>query len=104
MNGFEYRLPEQEGLASEKVIEFIDFIKRTRINLHSFMLLRHGKVLAEAYYKPFDKDTKRRLYSCSKSIVSLAVGLAATNGLITLDAPLVNYFPEIKTPTRVWPR
>ena len=55
MNGFDFCPPEEEGLASEKIIEFIDFIKRTRINLHSFMLLRHGRVLAEAYYKPFDK-------------------------------------------------
>ncbi len=98
MNGFEFCPPEEEGLASEKITEFIDFIKRTRINLHSFMLLRHGRVLAEAYYKPFDKDTKRRLYSCSKSVVSLAVGLASDNGLISLDAPMISYFPEIGNP------
>ena len=98
MNDFEFCLPEEEGLASEKVIEFIDYIKRTRINLHSFMLLRHGKVLVEAYYKPFDKYTKSRLYSCSKSIVSLAVGLAVDNGLISLNAPIISYFPEIKKP------
>ena len=57
--------PESEGLPSSAVLEFLDFIKEERFNMHSFMLVRNGKILTEAYYKPFDKDFMQRLYSGS---------------------------------------
>ena len=90
--------PESEGLSSESILEFIDFFKELRINLHSFIIVKGGNILAEGYYKPFDKDTKKRIYSCSKTITSYAVGKACGEGLVDLKAPIVSYFPEITDP------
>ena len=88
--------PESEGLPSSAVLEFLDFIKEERFNMHSFMLVRNGKILTEAYYKPFDKDFMQRLYSCSKSIVAMAVGRLVGEGLVSLDDRLADYFPEFE--------
>ena len=93
--------PESEGIRSEDVIEFIDYLYEVRANVHSFIIARHGSIVAEGYYKPFDKDTKKRLYSCTKSIVSMAVGKLYGEGLVELSAPIVSYFPRIKDPDPV---
>ena len=74
--------PEEEGLSSEKVIRFIRSVRERRINLHSFMLIRNGKILTEAYYRPITADFQHRIYSSSKSIVALAVGLLVGEGKI----------------------
>ena len=91
--------PESEGIPSERIVEFIEYLREVRANVHSFIIARHGNIIAEGYYKPFDKDTKKRLYSCSKSIVSLAVGKLYGEGLVDLHAPLASYFPRVENPT-----
>ncbi len=90
----EFVTPESEGLPSAAVLDLLDFFDEERINMHSFMLARHGKILAEAYYKPFDENFMHRLYSCSKSIVAMAVGRLVGEGLISLEDTLLSYFPE----------
>lgn len=101
VNDLNFVTPESEGISSESLLEFIDYFKELRINVHSFMVVRNGNIVAEGYYKPFDKDTKKRLYSCSKSITSFAIGKMYGEGLIDLHAPLVSYFPEVKNPDPV---
>lgn len=86
--------PEAVGISSAAVLNFIDTIGDKKINLHSFMLLRYGKVAAEGYYKPFKKDSKHRVFSVSKSFTSAAVGIAVNEGLISLDDKIIDFFPE----------
>ena len=94
VNDLVFVTPESEGLPSSAVLELLDFFDEERINLHSLMLVRHGKILTEAYYKPFDEHFMHRLYSCSKSIVAMAVGRLVGEGLVSLDDALLSYFPE----------
>jgi CubicO group peptidase (beta-lactamase class C family) len=69
-------------------------MKEKKVNLHSFLIARGGKILTEAYYKPFDKDFQHRLYSCSKTYVALAVGLLIGEGKIRLDDKIMDLLPE----------
>ena len=62
--------------------------------LHGFLLSLRGETLAEGYYAPFGPEQMHRLYSVSKSVVSLAIGLLADEGRLSLDDPIVRYFPE----------
>ena len=89
-----YCSPESVGLSSDKVIDFIRYVKESGYNLHSFMLIKDGKIITEAYYAPFCETDKKRLYSCSKTIAALAVGRLVDEGLVNIDDPLVKYFPE----------
>ena len=95
VNDLIFATPESAGLSSKKVIKFIDKVREMRINLHAFMLVKDGEILTEAYYKPFDKDFMHRLYSCSKTFVSLAVGKLAGEGKIRLDDKIISYFPDL---------
>jgi len=45
--------PEAQGVSSQGIIDFLDEINSEGIEAHSFMFLRHGKVIAEGWWKPY---------------------------------------------------
>ena len=73
---------------------FLSSLVKRKLNLHSMLLMRGEDIFLEAYWAPFNKDTPHRMYSVTKSFVSVAIGLAEEDGLIDLDRPIVDYFPE----------
>lgn len=86
--------PEAAGIPSDAILDFITEAERSIDSLHSFMLVRHGKVVAEGWWTPYDAQTAHELYSLSKSFTSTAVGLAVSEGKMTLDDPVAAAFPE----------
>lgn len=103
INDLVFKKPEEEGLASEKVLRFLELMERRKINLHSFMIARHGNILAEGYYKPFHSGFMHRLYSSSKTYVALAVGRMVGEGLVKVTDRLSDYFQElIDQPLHKW--
>ena len=56
VNDLIYWSPEEEGLKSEEILRFLDSIDFNRRNIHSLMIVRHGKILFETYAKNFNKD------------------------------------------------
>ncbi len=89
-----YASPEQMGISSAKVLQFFKTLEYYNLSVHSVILSRGDNVFAECYYAPFDENFNHRMYSTSKSMVSLAIGFCVQDGLVELDAPLVKYFPE----------
>lgn len=87
-------IPEDANISSVGLIKFMDSMDERQINLHSFMLLRHGDVVAEGYYKPFEKDDEHIIYSVTKSFTSAAIGLAIEEGLLSLGDKIIDFFPE----------
>lgn len=86
--------PASQGVSPQSIIEFLKAAKKSNLEWHSFMLLRHGKVIAEAYWSPFGPDFKHTLYSLSKSFTSTAVGFAIEEGFISLEDKVVSFFPD----------
>jgi CubicO group peptidase (beta-lactamase class C family) len=86
--------PEAEGVSSEGVRDFVETIDKKINTLHSFMLVRHGRVIAEAWWKPEAADKPHVLWSLSKSFNSTAVGLAIHEGKLSLDDPVLKFFPD----------
>jgi CubicO group peptidase (beta-lactamase class C family) len=62
--------------------------------MHSFMLVRHGHVVAEGWWEPYDAATPHVLFSLSKSFTSTAVGFAVAEGKLSLDDEVLKLFPE----------
>jgi CubicO group peptidase (beta-lactamase class C family) len=87
--------PEAQGISSKAILNFIEAAEEQQPNaLHSFMLLRHGRVLAQGWWNPYNPDSPHLLYSLSKSFTSTAIGMAVTEGLLSLDDPVISFFPE----------
>ncbi len=86
--------PEEQGISSAAILEFVEAADREIHTLHSFMLVRHGQVVAEAWWKPESPETPHILYSLSKSFSSTAVGFAVDEGKLGLDDPVLKFFAE----------
>jgi len=93
---FEKISPEEAGVSSERVLSFLKMLDFYRFRTHSVMMLKGDSVFAEVYYKPFNENFLHRMYSVSKSFVSIAIGLAVTEGLVSLDDIIIDYLPEFK--------
>lgn len=96
MNNFRFKSakPEEAGVNSERIINFIQRLEDCRLDMHSVLLLKDGKLICEAYYAPFERGSLHRMFSVTKSLVSLAVGILAGRGEVDLDKPITAYFPE----------
>jgi CubicO group peptidase (beta-lactamase class C family) len=90
--------PEAEGLSSAGLLALVSALDGGAGEVHSLMLLRHGKVVAEGWWAPYSAEDIHVLYSVSKSFNSTAVGLAVEQGLISVDAPIASYFPDLAPP------
>ena len=87
--------PEAEGIPSQAILNFVDSADASKTTeFHSFMVIRHGKIVAEGWWNPFAPDLKHTLYSASKSFTATAVGLAINEGKLSLDDQLISIFPE----------
>ncbi|MEW6126853.1 MAG: serine hydrolase [Acidobacteriota bacterium] len=86
--------PERQGIASSAILAFIEAADKEIDALHSFMMVRHGYVVAEAWWHPYDAKTPHMLYSLSKSFTSTAIGLAIAEGKLSVDDEVLKFFPE----------
>jgi CubicO group peptidase (beta-lactamase class C family) len=86
--------PESEGVTSSGIIDFLNAVDTAgRVELHSFMFLRHGKVIAEGWWKPFGPDKKHILYSASKTFTATGIGLAISENRLKLTDKVISFFP-----------
>jgi CubicO group peptidase (beta-lactamase class C family) len=90
--------PEQQGISSSAILAFVEAADKDVDTMNSFMLVRHGQVVAEGWWNPYDARTPHILYSLSKSFTSTAVGLAIAEGKFSLDDEVVKFFPEDAPP------
>lgn len=86
--------PEAQGVHSEAILDFIETADRELPDMNSFMLLRHGQVVAEGWWTPYNADSRHELYSLSKSFTSTAAGLAIAEGKFSLDDFVISFFPD----------
>lgn len=86
--------PEAEGVSSEAIGQFIDSFDAKKHELHSVMIIRHGKVIAEGWWKPYAANLKHSMYSVSKSWTSTAIGFAVAEKRIQVSDKVMKYFPE----------
>lgn len=86
--------PEAEAVSSESISNFLDAVAKSKNEMHSFMMLRHGKVVAEAWWSPYRPDLKHTMYSTSKSFTATAIGLAVSEKRLTVDDKVISFFPN----------
>ena len=86
--------PENVGISSKYVSQFINTLNERSLATHSIILARGKSIFAESYWAPFDKDFCHRMYSQTKSYVGVAVGILVGEGLLKLNDKIADYFPE----------
>jgi CubicO group peptidase (beta-lactamase class C family) len=88
-------VPEAQGMASSAILSFVEEAEQKIDALHSVMIVRHGQVVAEGWWAPYAADEPHMMFSLSKSFTSTAVGLAVAEGKLSIDDPVVQFFPDL---------
>ena len=91
---FDKITPEEAGIESRFVADYVSLLERRGMTTHSLLMMKGDKLFAEYYWAPFHRDFLHRMYSQTKSYVSIAIGLLIDEGKVELDAPMVSYFPD----------
>jgi CubicO group peptidase (beta-lactamase class C family) len=85
--------PEEHGFDSAKLAEALYAMRDQGMDIHSLMLIRHGYVLFEAYFYPYDGESLHDMASVTKSLTGVLTGLAIDQGYLELDEPMLSFFP-----------
>ena len=72
-------------------------IKNEYGNTTGIVILKDGIVSYEKYFKGCKKDSRVHVYSVTKSVISVLVGIALDKGYIkNIEEKVLDYFPEYK--------
>ena len=94
--------PEQEGISSESIVNLIDAFEKKIEFVHSYMIVKNGKVISEGWWDPYGPNIPHELWSLSKSFTSTAIGFAVEEGLIQIHDFVKDYFPEKSPENPTW--
>lgn len=84
--------PEEIGVDSTELIEFFNDCKKYDLRFKNIIITRHGKVAAECTKSPYDKCFAHSLFSCTKPIMATAIGFALSEGVLSLDCKMNDFF------------
>jgi CubicO group peptidase (beta-lactamase class C family) len=88
--------PEEQGVPSKALVALFDSLHALLLtDMHAVVVMRHGKVIGEMYPKPYAPEYRHTMYSCSKTFVGIAVGLAIEDNRLRLDDRIAAIFPEL---------
>ncbi|MGE0019752.1 MAG: serine hydrolase domain-containing protein [Draconibacterium sp.] len=85
--------PEQEGVSSAGIMQFLNACDTNGLENHSFMMLRHGKIITEGWWKPYGPEYKHIMFSASKTFTATAVGLAVAENRLKVTDKIITFFP-----------
>ena len=97
MNTFRCARPEEMGVSSRAILDFLDYTEKNGLEMHGFMILRHDCLISQGWWAPYRKDRNHMLFSLSKTFTSIAVGFAVQEGLLSVEDRVISFFPELLT-------
>ncbi|WP_298923253.1 serine hydrolase [uncultured Ramlibacter sp.] len=87
--------PESQGLDPGALAGLFDYLATPAFNTDSVLVVRHGRIVAEAYAAPFRAGLRHDLRSVTKSVVATLVGTALQEGKLASDQQKVlSFFPQ----------
>ncbi len=90
--------PEEAGADVNKLNEAIEFAESS--NSGGMIVLHKGKIVTERYWQGWDQDTTMTIYSATKSMTALLVGMALDDGSFEdVQQPISDFAPQwVDTP------
>ena len=87
--------PHGEGVDADGLADFVEAAHHRELELHSLMVARHGRVVAEHWWPPYRPDRIGLVYSLSKSFTATAVGFCVQERLLGLDDRVLDLLPDV---------
>lgn len=94
--------PEAEKFNAAAVDKFLAAANEKGQELHSLMIIRNGRVIAEKWFGDYTADIRHAMYSVSKTFTCAAVGFAVQEGKLKVTDKVISFFPD-QLPAEVTP-
>ena len=94
--------PEEQGISSEGILNFLHRAEKEVDAMHSFMIIRNGKVVSDGWWAPYSPESPHVMHSLSKSFTSTAIGMLVDEGKIALNDKVLSFFPEYAPEQPSW--
>ncbi|HIH45194.1 MAG TPA: serine hydrolase [Candidatus Methanoperedenaceae archaeon] len=92
--GWRNGTPEEHGFNSSGLADALLTMRERNINIHSLLVIRNGEVVVDAYFYPYNGTTVHDQASVTKSVMTTLIAIAADQGKLKLDEPMVSFFPD----------
>ncbi len=92
-DGWQTRSPEELGLDSNKLANGLLDLQERGLAIDSLLIIRNGYVVLDAHFAPYDGKFPHDLASVTKSVTTTLIAIAADQGYLDLDQPVVSFFP-----------
>ncbi|MEQ8236509.1 MAG: serine hydrolase [Syntrophomonadaceae bacterium] len=86
--------PEEQGMDSAKLALALQTMRAQDIDIHSLLVIRNGMIVCDAYFYPYDGTVPHDLASVTKSFTTTLAAVAAEQGKLNLDQPVLSFFPD----------
>ncbi|MBI9097431.1 MAG: serine hydrolase [Spirochaetaceae bacterium] len=85
--------PEQQGMDSEKLALMLEYVEKEKIPIDSIHIIRNGYLILDTYIHPFRSEDRHIIHSCTKSIVSILIGIAIDKDYINdVNQPVLDFY------------
>lgn len=91
---FNHVNPSVCNIDYHNLINFATRLEKQDIPMHSLTIMRGNNICMETYYAPYDKDTFHRMFSMTKTLVSLGIGKLCGENKLSLNDHIIDYFPD----------
>lgn len=80
-------------------MSFSEFVRACEasslVQVTQALCVNSREVLADYVKYPYRMDTRKLFYSMTKTVSSLAIGIAEDQGLLSVEDPIVKFFPDL---------
>jgi len=94
--------PQAENVSRRGITGYLEAIKTSEQEIHSLMIVRHGKVIFEQWFGDNAPDKLHALWSVSKTYTATAIGFAVSENRLKVTDKVISFFPD-KLPAEVSP-
>jgi CubicO group peptidase (beta-lactamase class C family) len=85
--------PEEQGMDSSALAELVGY--GGSHSFDSLLVVRHGRIVLDAYYAPYTADTPHDIFSSTKAVTGALLGMVLKDGLLDrLDHPVLDFFAD----------
>lgn len=92
---FSRATPESQGISSAYLADLVRSLRDAKgVTMHHLMILRHGNVICECNFAPYQGGIWHITHSMCKSITGMAIGMLIEEGLLSLDENIYRIFED----------
>ncbi len=90
-HGWQSSAPEDQGMDSSALARLVTAGESQSYD--SVLIVRHGRLVVEAYYAPYTGDIPHQMFSSTKGVTGTLLGMVYKEGMLDrLDHPVLDFF------------